>query len=191
MAAVENFKVKDLMVPLDEYATVRAGSTLYEAVAALEKAQEAYDQTKYLHRGVLIINDKGKVVGKLSHLDALRALEPVRDRSDGIQALSRFGFSNRFVRIASRQKRKQAVSLKELCNQAQNRKVEEIMQATGEGQYIEDEASLDFAIHQLVFGDHLSLLATRSGEVVGILRLADVFAAVFHSMRSRCIESEG
>ena len=58
---MENFTVKDLMVPLTEYATVLEGSTLFEAVAALEKAQEEFDHTKYRHRGVLIMNKKGKV----------------------------------------------------------------------------------------------------------------------------------
>jgi hypothetical protein len=52
---VKNYLVKDLMVPLSEYATVPMGSTLFEAVLALEKAQEEFDRTKYKHRGVLIM----------------------------------------------------------------------------------------------------------------------------------------
>ena len=57
------------------------------------------------------------------------------------------------------------------------------MQATSEGEYVDEETSLDMAIHQLLLGDHLSLLATRKSEIVGILRLTDVFAAVFHTMK--------
>ena len=38
--------VKDLMVPLEEYATVHEDATLYEALTALEKAQEALDRSK-------------------------------------------------------------------------------------------------------------------------------------------------
>ena len=55
---MKNFLVKDLMVPLSEYATVPEGSTLFEAVLALEKAQEEYDRTKYRHRAVLILDKK-------------------------------------------------------------------------------------------------------------------------------------
>jgi CBS-domain-containing membrane protein len=62
------------------------------------------------------------------------------------------------------------------------------MQATAEGECIDQEASLDLAIHQLVFGNHYSLLATDAGHIVGILRLADVFAAVFHSMQVCAVE---
>ena len=80
---MENFRVKDLMVPLSEYATVPVGSTLFEAVQALEKAQEEFDHTKYKHRGILILDGNKRVVGKLSHLHALRALEPAAaDTSD-------------------------------------------------------------------------------------------------------------
>ena len=180
---VENYTVKDLMVPLSEYATVAEGSTLFEAVQALEKAQEEFDHTKYRHRGVLILNDKGLVIGKLSHLDALRALEPLQDEINGTQSLTKFGFSEKFVRNLSNQKRMQAEPLKGLCKRAQEMKVEDFMQATTEGQYIDLDAALDLAIHQLVFGSHLSLLVTQGEKIVGILRLADVFGAVFHSMR--------
>ena len=185
---MENYTVKDLMVPLSEYATVREGSTLFEAVQALEKAQEEFDHTKYRHRGVLIMNDKGVVIGKLSHLDALRAIEPQLDDINGIQSLSNFGFSGKFVRNLSNQKRLQAEPLKDLCSRAQQLKVEDFMQATLEGQFIDEGDSLDLAIHQLVFGNHLSLLVTKKEKIVGILRLADVFAAVFHSMRECTID---
>ncbi len=55
---MSDFRVKELMVPLSEYATVPEGSTLFEAVLALEKAQEEFDHTKYKHRGVLILDKK-------------------------------------------------------------------------------------------------------------------------------------
>jgi hypothetical protein len=42
---VREFCVKELMVPLSEYATVPEGSTLFDAVLALEKAQEEFDHT--------------------------------------------------------------------------------------------------------------------------------------------------
>ena len=57
------------------------------------------------------------------------------------------------------------------------------MQAPSEGEFIEQEASLEIAVLQLVMGHHLSLLVTSGKEIVGILRLTDVFAAVFHTMK--------
>ena len=67
---MKNYLVKDLMVPLSEYATVPEGSTLFEAVLALEKAQEEFDHTKYKHRAVLILDSENRVIGKLSHMDS-------------------------------------------------------------------------------------------------------------------------
>ena len=49
---MKRYLVKDLMVPISEYATVPQGSTLSEAVIALEKAQEEYNHTHYRHRAV-------------------------------------------------------------------------------------------------------------------------------------------
>jgi CBS domain-containing protein len=51
------------------------------------------------------------------------------------------------------------------------------------GEYIPESASLDIAIHQLVIGRHQSLLVIHKEKIVGILRLTDVFAAVFHKMK--------
>ncbi len=185
---MKNFTVKELMVPLSEYATVPEGSTLFEAVLALEKAQEEFDHSKFMHRAVLVMDKKGMVIGKLSHLDALRALEPVQDETNGIKTLSEFGFSSKFVRDLSKRKRMQTEPLKDLCSRTQVLKVKDFMQATVEGQYIDQESSLDLAIHQLVFGSHLSLLVTMNGKIIGILRLSDVFAAVFHSVRECVID---
>ena len=185
---MENYVVKDLMVPLSEYATVREGSTLFEAVEALEKAQEEYDHSQYRHRAVLVMNARGLVIGKLSHLDALRALEPIADEANGITGLAEFGFSAKFVRKLSLKQRLGAESLETLCRRGRDLKVEACMQATVEGECIDEETSLDIAIHQLVFGNHLSLLAMRDGSIVGILRLSDVFAAVFHYIRSSIIQ---
>ena len=40
---VKNYTVRELMIPLSEYATVTVGATLYEAVMALEEAQLDFD----------------------------------------------------------------------------------------------------------------------------------------------------
>jgi hypothetical protein len=180
---LENYLVKDLMVPLSEYAAVPVGSTLFEAVLALEKAQEEFDHTKYRHRGVLIMDKSNRVIGKLGHMDALHALEPKQDPAGGVDGLLQFGFSHRFVSDLRKQQRLKAAPLKDLCQKAVELKVEDFMQTTAEGEYIDHEASLDIAIHQLVMGNHLSLLVTKNDNVIGILRLADVFAAVYHTMK--------
>ena len=180
---MSEYLVKELMVPLLEYATVPMGSTLFEAVLALEKAQEEFDHTKYKHRGVLILDKKKRVIGKLGQLDVLRALEPKDEDMNEINDLSQFGFSSNFIHKIRTQRRMTAAPLKDLCSLASQLKVEDFMQTPSEGEFIEQEASLEMAVMQLFTGNHISLLVTRNKEIIGILRMTDVFAAVFHTMK--------
>jgi CBS-domain-containing membrane protein len=180
---VSEYRVKELMVPLSEYATVPVGSTLFDAVLALEKAQEEFDHTKYKHRGVLILNKNKRVVGKLGQLDVLQALEPKDENSGKISELGQFGFSSSFIHKLRKQRRLKAAPLKDVCSKASKLRVEDFMQTPSEGEYIEAEAYLDMAIMQLVTGRHISLLVTRNEEIIGILRMTDAFAAVFHTMK--------
>jgi CBS domain-containing protein len=180
---VSDYLVKELMVPLSEYATVPEGSTLFDAVLALEKAQEEFDHTKYKHRGVLILDKDKRVIGKLGQLDVLRAFEPKDEIPGEFKNLSQFGFSPKFVHQRRKQRRLKAAPLKDLSSKASKLKVENFMQTPSEGEFIEEDASLEMAVMQLVTGHHISLLVTREKEIIGILRMTDAFAAVFHTMK--------
>ncbi len=180
---MKNYIIKDLMVPISEYATVPKGATLYEAVLALEKAQEEFDHSKYHHRAVLILDTDNRVIGKLSQLGVLRAIEPKNEQTDKIDDVSRFGFSEGFINTMREQYRLEGALLGDIGKTAMNVKVENIMKTPSEGEYVEENTSLEVAIHQLVSGLRLSLLVTRGDEIVGILRMSDVFAAIFHTMK--------
>ena len=180
---MSEYRVKELMVPMSEYATVPVGSTLFDAVLALEKAQEEFDRTKYKHRGILILDKDKRVIGKLGQSDVLRALEPKDENPGEINELSQFGFSSNFVHKLRKQRKLNAAPLKNLCSKASRLKVEDFMQTPSEGEFIEAEAYLDMAVMQLVTGHHISLLVTRNKELIGILRMTDVFAAVYHTMK--------
>ena len=78
--------------------------------------------------------------------------------------------------------------LLDICRKGGLIKVENLMQTPTPGEFIEEDASLNIAIHQLVRGSHMALLVTRGKDIVGILRLTDVFAAIFHTMKTCGIE---
>ena len=71
-----SISIKELMVPLEEYATVSDDATLADAIQALDHAQETYCQNKYRHRAILVLDNNRQPIGKISQIDALRALEP-------------------------------------------------------------------------------------------------------------------
>ena len=180
---MEHFTVKDLMVPLSEYATVPEGSTLFEAVMALEKAQEEYQLNKYQHRAILVLDKNKHVIGKVSHLNVLKAIEPQNSKMEKITDLKKFGFGDAFITSLKKQYRPDGVTIEALYDKAGQRPVEEFMQAPSAGEFVEENATLEAAIHQLLLGPHLSLLVTSDDKIVGILRMSDVFAAIFHSMK--------
>jgi CBS-domain-containing membrane protein len=180
---MENHRVKDLMVPISEYATVVVGTSLIDAVKALEKAQETYTTSKYQHRAIIVLDKEGRIVGKISQLRALKAIEPDFQANTDIEQLKGFHFSDQYIsQLRDLYRYRGKVMSKESLRAASVKKVEEFMQTPSPGEYVAEDCSLDTAIHRLVAGTHLSLLVTRDEKIVGIIRISDVFAAVFHKM---------
>lgn len=173
----KELKVKDLMVPLSEYATVSTEATLLDAVAALKKAQDEYDKDQYRHRAVLIYDDKRKIVGKVSQHDILRALEPKYEKM-GAVGMRRFGFTTKFLQTMFDQFDLWDAALEDICKRASSLKVKNFMYTPTEGEYVDENASLRQAIHQLVMGHHQSMLVTRQNRIVGVLKLTEVYREI-------------
>ena len=176
--------VKELMIPLSGYATVSEDATLFEVVTALEEAQKRFDPSKYPHRAVLIYDKNDKIVGKVGHLDILRALEPKYEQMGDTVSLSRFGLSREFQESIREQFRLLQKPMSDICRKAAKLKVKSFMYTPSEGEYVEEDASLDEAIHQLVMGHHQSLLVTKGKEIIGILRLTDIFNEICQTIKT-------
>lgn len=178
-------KVADLTVPLSEYATVKDDASLYDAVMALEKAQEkyTYKHSEYRHRAILVLDPKGMVVGKISQIDVLRALEPKYKEILEGRGFRGVGFSKKFLKSMLKDYVLFDSPLHDICRKASEQPVTKFMETPSEGEIIAETASLDEAIHQFVIGHHQSLLVTRGEDIIGIIRLTDVFTAIFHMMK--------
>lgn len=180
---MEHYLVKDLMVPISEYATVTVGTTLLEALKVLERAQEAYTVSKYQHRAILVLDSTGSVVGKISQLRALKAIQPEAEVTQEIDEFRRFRFSENYLtELREKYRSREKIIKKETLLDAAEKKVEEFMQAPTPGEFVSEVCTLDIAIHRLIAGGHMSLLVTREKRIIGILRISDVFAALFHGM---------
>jgi CBS domain-containing protein len=176
--------VKRMMVPLSEYVTVSKDATLQEAVLALEQANDDFEPAQHRHRGILIYDKNNKIVGKIGQIDILRALEPKYDEILNSDDFARMGLSPMYQKSLVEQYMLWNKPMNDLCRKASELKVESFMQAPTEGEYIDENASLDTAIHQLIMGKHLSLLVTSGKDIVGILRLIDVFMAVVDNIKA-------
>ncbi len=175
--------VKDLMVPLSDYATVSKDATLGEAVAELKKSQEETNG-KYVHRAVLVCDENNRVVGKLSMICLLRALEPKYDEMLPKKGGLHLGLPLEFQKTMLEQLRLWDQPLDHICQKAVDKKVAEFMTKPSEGMFISQDASINEAIHQLVMGNRQSLIVRDGKECVGILKLTDVFEEVANEISS-------
>lgn len=181
---METLTVKDLMVPLSGYATVSEDATLCKAVKALKEAQKNFDQTRDRHRAILITDKNNRIVGKLSQLDVMRALEPKYLKIDNPQSLTRFGFSQDYLKYTLKEHHLWENALDDICKKAAKLVVKTFMYTPTEGEYVKEDTSLEEAIHQLVMGRHQSLLVTRGEDIIGVLRLTDVFKEISDKISS-------
>ena len=184
--------VRKMMVPLEEYATVSEEATLHEAVLALEKAQQEYLEVRkksiYPHRAILVRDSRGKVVGKVSQVDAIKALEPKYQElisSRNMATMATSGFSSEFMRNMFKPYGLFAKPLDFLCQKAARVKVKELMYTPDQGEFVNAEDTLDIAVHQFIMGRHHSLLVMDDKEdIVGILRLVDIFNEIAAAIKT-------
>ena len=182
---MKSYKVKEMMIPLAEYATVTEDANLLEAVMALDRAQAGFDQKGYRHRAILVLDQSGHIVGKVSQHDILIALElnykKIAEKEKG--ALDRFGLSKMFIKYAMKEYNLWDKPLDQLCNKAVHRNVKEFMYTPTEGEFIDENDTLNKAVHKLIIGKHHSLLVTRRGKIAGVLRLSDVFEKITSALK--------
>lgn len=168
--------VKELMMPLSEYATVSQAATLQEAFIALQEANQRLPEGKHQHRAILVQDAQGRLIGKIGMMDVLRGLEPkYRQLVNTQHGASHMGFTRQFIQSMLDHHNLWDKSLDDLCHKASVQTVAEFMYTPDDNEYIDVSATLDEALHHLVMGTYQSLLVRDGQEVIGILRLSDVF----------------
>ena len=133
------------------------------------------------------------VVGEAGHvgfapetqvqIDILRALEPKYDDLEQPPYRLHTGFSREFMKSLMDRHQLWQAALQDICSRAAERNVKTFMVTPTEGEFVDENASLEEAIHQLVMGHHQSILVLRKKKIVGILRLTDVFETVSNIIR--------
>lgn len=175
-------KVREVMVPLSDYATVSEDDTLAVAVQTLNECRQD-TAVNCRHRAVLALDANGLVVGKISLRDILKALEPKyrhfeHPESPGSIGLSRFGLNQEFLNSLLDNFDLWDESLEELVQKAAKSVVKDIMYTPAKEEYVNSDAPLAEAVHQFILGCHQSLLVVEDDKVVGVLRLSDMFDLV-------------
>ena len=182
---MSDIKLTDLMVSVEDYASVSLGASIREGILALKTAQEREfidDPERHRDRGVLVTDSNGEIVGKLSMWSIIGCLEPKFDRVRGgaasSKAASRVGSARGVIEGVIRSSHLWQRRLRTIADDTADLRVQDLLRGFRDQELIDESASLERAIHQLVAGHFMSLLVTRRGRIVGILRLVDVFEAV-------------
>ncbi|MBU0518986.1 CBS domain-containing protein [bacterium] len=174
--------VKDVMLPLDDYALVPEDASMVDAYCALEEAQKRLPPGRQASRAVLVVDKSGKIIGKVGQLAFLKALEPKYDKVGDVGALSRAGLSSDFISSMMENLNLWKENFFDISQRAKITRVKEIMHPIDES--IDGDAHLSEAIHKIVMYQTLSLLVTRGKQVIGILRLSDLFNEIGQQLKS-------
>lgn len=169
-------RVRDIMLPLTDVPTVGLDATLAEAVRVLRESQTARPNGRLPYRLVLVLDRSGRVVGKLGHLAFLQALQPGAVASPEFSELDRAGVASELIDSLRGHMRLLHAQLDDCCRRAETLRVADAMQPVTVS--VDVTASLTEAATALLAAQTLSILVRRGSEVVGLLRLADLFDVV-------------
>lgn len=177
--------VKDLMIPISDYATVHEDANMAEAIQALENEKKSYGDAPYRHQSLVVIDSNQHVVGRLSQVDMMHALEPRYSELGESRWIGRTVLSKKVLITLREQFELWEQPLEVMCQAVCSAKVKDYMQEPTEGEFVSETDTLNVAAHRIVMGRHHSLLVTRGRVIIGILRSTDLFN-VLYDMMSDC-----
>ena len=184
---VKTVKVRELMVPLEEYTQLDEKKTLYDAVMALRTQQK--EKKANVHTSLLIITQEGKIATMLSMLDIFRFMEPrYKDVKD--LDLTRFGMQPDYLESMLKSFDLWASPLEDICRKTAEITLKDIEMEMIPRDIIEEEATLDRAIHQMIVENKHSLLVKKDEKFVGILRSVDIFTRFCEAIET-CVIPQG
>ena len=169
---MKNFKAKDLMIPADEYCRVKKDSTLQEAMAQLV-IQSENKGLSHPHRDLLVEDENGKIIGKVTMLDIFKSMEPNYFRMENDRHQN--ALSREYVQKIYTDFNLWSEPMTTLCQKCAALKVADLMHVPHLNEMINEEDSIDKALHSFVLGLHQPILVHKDGNVTGVLRLGDIF----------------
>ena len=186
---MKTWLVKELMIPISEYASIHEDANITEAMQAIESKNKSYGESPYRHHSLVVINDNKHVVGHLSQVDIMRAMEPRYGKLEDAHWVSRSELSRDMLATLREGFKLWEEPWEVMCKGLGNRKVKDYMQEPTEGELVSENDKCNIACHRIVMGRHHSLLVTRDKEIIGILRSTDLFNNLYDLMvNSNCLE---
>lgn len=177
-------QVKELMIPVAQYATVSQDATLLEAILILEQSQPKAQEHLQPYRAVLITDKHDNIIGKIGHLGFLKALEPKYYLHQDKDMISQMWVNPEAIQSMMDQLQLWQDNLEDICRRARDIRVRDVMRPITEN--IDEDASIIEAIHKIVMWQTLSLMVVKNNKVIGILRLSDLYTEVAQYIQESC-----
>ena len=171
----EEKSVMDVMIPLEEYTTLKGEQTVKEAIFGLKASFALKVSTGRImetgHRSILVFDVRGRVQGILAIVDLLHGIMPAYlaapkpSTADSIQYSPMFwgGMFTRQVEELGKKKIKDIMSPAPLT--------------------IDGDSNLMEAAGKMIENRARRLAVTRSGEIVGVIREQDLFFEMEKTLR--------
>ena len=172
--------VKDVMIPISRYVTVKKDNTLIEVLQALDNAR--LSEADHAHRDAIVVDENGEFVGKVTMIDIFKALEPNYKRVDEKSSMG--ALTQLFVAKAVKDFNLWMEPMQDVCGRGAHKFVSEVMHVPGEADFIREEDSLELALHKYVMDVHQPLIVKEGDTVTGVLRFGDVFEVTRKAMLS-------
>ena len=185
---MEKMHVRDLMVPADRFPKISNRANFYEAVTALEIAQQKFMAGEAQQRILLVEDDDGRIIGKLSPIDLLRGLETNYSRVVAEKTLSRYGFGNIWKTIQD-DYNLWGDPFHDLCRKAAQVQIQDFLKGPSEGQTVGVDDLMARCFHLFVMNRHDSLFVVDGDRIVGLLRFSDVYQEVSRTMKECRIDT--
>ena len=158
MATNAERKVKDLMIPLEDYDSISSDKSVRDAYELMAKTG---------HHAILVIGENNEPIGQLSHRDALMALVPKYTPSRrGDSWLTPESFKNYPVFYYDGEFSGQ-------CKAQLKKSVKEVMSLFSVS--IDEDAPLAEAVHVMVTNNIGRMPVVSGGKFKGMIRLVEIF----------------
>ena len=171
---MRDIQVRELMIPISNYVTVKKENSLIDVLQALDANRKS--KTDHAHRDAIVVDGDGNFTGKLTMIDIFRALEPNYKKIDSAQSTG--GLTKKFVMDAVRDFKLWIEPMQDVSERGKNLKVADVMHAPAEVEYIRESDTLEKALNEFVMGVHQPLIVKNGDEVTGVLRFGDLFEVV-------------
>lgn len=187
-------RVKDIMVPIEEYDKVHVDSQFCDVLSILRRNYENMktgQDKRRLHRTLFVTDADNQIVGKISMYDLIRGLVPEPAKSPEVSKAYHRMLSSRAVRVAEEVGEVQEhykwlqSSFEDLVRQEAHKRVRDIMKPVQKSLLREDDR-INQAIYVIFKEDVRQQLVHRDGKIVGVVNLNALFAELLDVLGPEC-----